>query len=467
MKKTTVKKVALLIIMILVISLTLVACNQDEDGKVNQPSININNVNKMQVADMRKITPNSAPVLKASYKDEGYNYYFYKLGTISNVPLEKFSNLIQFINMGQKTTNTIETSIVTSSSIASTVSKTIADTLSIESTASVKLGVSAEIKELVEIAAEAGYSQSFGVSISSTLAQSYNNVETYSETHKTTLTLEFNENTADGYYGYILTGQIDVYAMLVYEKSSGKYMIEYFNDIINYWQAFYYFKTADEFINYSYSKLEFEIPEHLPEPDEILPGTVIMPKTNPIYVTMQRYNCNDGNKYNKDEQEESADWRSRHNGFEMGELILYGCEKIGNIYSIKDINSFSIKYHFLQNTENLPTTGGAKLTKLESDTDSGVMGTNITGKIGYGAYWIRVTYSDDIQIQYNAVNQFEHANGNSYYEFLNTSLIDTSKKISKIEVVMVYELYSGAPRFLGIWWHEYSNWRCEYTFTFV
>lgn len=50
------------------------------------------------------------------------------------------------------------------------------------------------------------------------------------------------------------------------------------------------------------------------------------------------------------------------------------------------------------------------------------------------------------------------------------SLVDTTidniEQIKKIEIVVVYEHFTGGPGAFGIWWKDYTNWRCSYTFDF-
>ena len=188
-----------------------------------------------------------------------------------------------------------------------------------------------------------------------------------------------------------------------------------------------------------------------------------------ITNNMNRENCNEGNKYDPSVKESSADWRSRHDAFELGNLNLYGCSLNGNEnYKLKNIDDFSIKYQLLENIDNLPqNSSGVQSAKIVADEAKSVFATNIDSQVGKGAYWIRVTYADDSQEEFNSTNIFENKSKGSYIELLNDDDLNNDKMVEKIEIVVVYEIYTGGPGVLGIWWHETTNWRCEYTYNFA
>ncbi len=197
----------------------------------------------------------------------------------------------------------------------------------------------------------------------------------------------------------------------------------------------------------------------------------IVPNTSwdTIKNYMHRENCAKDNDYNPNSKETNTIWLSRHDAFELGILNLYGCEKVNNNYKLKNANDFSIKYQLLQNIDNLPQNDSdVHLAKIESDTATKVTSTNINKKtIGRGAYWVRVTYTDDTQKEFNQTNFLDAKSKGSYIELIDQDDLNSNKIIDKIEVVVVYELYTGGPGFLGIWWKEYTNWRCSFTYNFV
>ncbi|MDE5721443.1 MAG: hypothetical protein K2I30_01700 [Clostridia bacterium] len=121
----------------------------------------------------------------------------------------------------------------------------------------------------------------------------------------------------------------------------------------------------------------------------------------------------------------------------------------------------------MQDINNLPLNGNAQSKKLNDDGYNGsVWDTNINNKkIGYGAYYVCINYTDGNKTERNAANILYGKNKN------NTISLDikpdTDKSISSVTVVVVYEIYSGGPGAFGIWWQEHLNWRCSTTLNFA
>lgn len=191
---------------------------------------------------------------------------------------------------------------------------------------------------------------------------------------------------------------------------------------------------------------------------------------NVITDTMVRYNCKDNTCYNKDIKEESADWISRHNGFELGALELHGCERDGDKYKIVSDKDFKIKYLVTQSLGSLSTEGGSKNGAeslwVNNDGSAGVLGTDITSTVGIGACFVKVKYTDGSESSFSKTDFFKDAEKNSHLDIIKSKNIDKEKSLALIEVTVVYEMYSGGPGLFGIWWHEYTNWRCEHTYVF-
>lgn len=460
------KKSLLLIVALMLVFVTVCfsACGENTNDNGTESVTAIADVALLSAPQLRIVSAKETPVLKYSFRDDGHYYYLFDLGKINNVPLEGFSNLVQFENHGQTVTRSFETSTVDTSTVTNTVTRTTQHSVEVKRTEGVKVAVEAGLSAQCKLSAEYSYSRSVGIGASSSYTNSYTNAATKSQSQTEKTEIKFDENAESGYYGYVLTGAVEVYAIVVYDVNQKEYVVDYFSDILTSWQGFYFFKTSDEFVNYEYETISFTVPTDLKKPKDYkdLEEEINMP----IVCALNKYNCNDGNQYNKNEQEESADWRSRHDGFELVELVAYGCSKAGNVFSVKGKDEFSIKLHVLQNTEDLPRVGTA-LTSLCYDTETRVRNTNIDKQVGYGAYWVRITYSDDSQKQYNATDQLHNADSNTYIELVGKSNIDANKTIKSIEVVVAYELFAGAPGVLGIWWKEYTNWRCEYTFNFT
>lgn len=445
---------------------------QNSNNKDEQNNENGVVVTEMKLADadlklaanLCEVSTVQEPKLKASFRDDEYYYYYFQLGLINNVPLEGFSNLTRFVNHGQKVKIGFESSEVQTTTISSTITNTLQEQTSTKHEVNVKAGYEYGKKDVWKVKIDAGYSWFKNKVTTTSYTESYSNASTYSETEKKTVNMEFDEKAANGYYGYILTGAINVYSIVIYDVEADVYYVEYFSDIKEYWTDFYYFTDTNEFVNYEYETIEFTVPQNLSTPTSYY--SFKEETYTPIRKSLNIYNCADNGKYDKNEKAGEADDRTRHDGFDVAELVLYGCTENGNNYAVGNKDLFSLKIHILQDVTDLPRVGSSK-TSLSDDTATSVKGTNINSKIGYGAYWVRVTYTDDTQTQLNATNQFKDADSNTYIEILDSDKIDANKTISKIEVVIAYEFYCGGPGFLGIWWDERSNWRCEYEFNFL
>ena len=140
---------------------------------------------------------------------------------------------------------------------------------------------------------------------------------------------------------------------------------------------------------------------------------------------------------------------------------------LGNQLVVSNNSDFALRYHLLQNPKDLPDDNSKVTKDICDDSETSVDGTSISGRIGKGAYWVRVTYTDYSQEEYVARNFLANAVKDGYIDLIPSDSLATNKAIAKIEVVVVYEMFTGAPGVLGIWWKDYTNWRCTYTFDFA
>lgn len=414
-----------------------------------------------------------------SFKDDEYNYYVFYVGRLYNVALESGSRdyyhgfeekELNFV-VSEVTTNMVKSTasqvVVNSSHQDFSVSESFKYSKGSSASAGIALNyISASVGMSKSIEVGLSATQAWGFSQSETISKSYEDCVTKSKEEETSLKIKFNSNYPVGYYLYTMIGDLDVYNVVVVDRDSAEFEVYTFSSIVTSNRQLLYIGEELEYSNEPSNPLEFDLSK---VEDCLLkePTTDISEQNgNVIAVTMARYNCNDGNNYNKNEQEESADWRSRHNGYEIGQLNLYGCKGSGNQYSIVDHEQFAIRYQVLKDVDDLPKVKTSS-TKLADDSATSVKGTNIDGKVGYGAYWVRVTYTDDSQECFNKTNVLKNATEGTMVTLLTSDNIADGKSIKSIDVVFVYEIYAGGPGFLGIWWHEHSNWRCEYTYSFI
>lgn len=185
-----------------------------------------------------------------------------------------------------------------------------------------------------------------------------------------------------------------------------------------------------------------------------------------ITESLKRVSILDGNKYNPEKINTDQATLDRHAKWELGTLNFYGMEKTQDKFTVVDNNAFSIRFNLLQDTSDLPLSKGISWYFVTNDSATSVYGTNIASQVGKGAYWIRITYSDDTQTQIKRVNCLSGVEKDQYVEFLSMEQIDFDKTLKKIEIVFVYELQCGAPGFLGIAWDYLANFRCDYVMYF-
>lgn len=158
-------------------------------------------------------------------------------------------------------------------------------------------------------------------------------------------------------------------------------------------------------------------------------------------------------------------------GYDIVELVISNAVYNSNSdsYSIASKNvELKLYLRLLQDIAYLPISSNdnAIMKNISEDDFSGkVFETNISNKkIGQGAYYISISYTDGTRKEINATDILKGRNKGDKIP-MNISL-DSQKIIESIKIIVLYEIYSGAPGFLGIWWHAYSNWRCITTLKF-
>lgn len=453
MKKRVIKSVTALIILLLVCFLFVGCANLSKKDVVVEYLENYNTERYLANAS------DNGTELTYKYTDGKFNYFYFYLGDVDKTPIAY--ERAQYYN-GIETTITYENSTNYEKAIAESTTTCIDNTTTI--TDKHGAGVKLNLFDIVNIQYNWERSDTNTSSIST--SDTTSTAKTWSESNSKKIEYRLGAGLKHGYYRYTLFARCDIYAVVAYNlqtKECGyNYLVcarpnTYFNQID--------YSESNDFPATGSNELEFDVSIlNTIDLDQIIERNE--ETNNPIKIIMPRKNCNDGNNYDYNQPEESATWRSRHNGFELGELYLYGSKKHGSLYGIENQKSFSLKYKIIQNINNLPNDGTVKLLCVENDDANSVMGTNINSRVGKGAYWVRITYNDDVQKEFNKTNFMNNKSNNSYIELISPNNIDSSKTIKKIEVVVVYELFAGAPGFLGIWWKEYTNWYCSYTFNF-
>lgn len=461
MKRLT--KVTIVLLILVFVCCTFVGCdqlfnnNRNESGNLDGDGGYLKSYNSERYLANASASENE---LTHKYTDGIYNYFYFYLGEVDKVPIAY--EQAEYYN-GIETTITYDNATNYEKAIAESTTTCIDNTTTITNKHSV--GVELNLMNIVNLQYNWERTDTSNTSIST--SDTISTAKTWSESNSKKVEYKLGKDLKYGYYRYTLFAKCDIFAVVAYnlrtKKCAYNYLVcarpnTYFNQID--------YSESNNFPATGSSELEFDV--------SILNTIDLAQNINgnekpkgPIKVNMLRKNCNDGNNYDYNKPEESAAWRNRHNNFEIGELYLYGSKKIDSVYSIEDQNAFSLKYKIIQNINMLPLDGIAKEISVADDGANRVMGTNINTRVGKGAYWVRITYDDDVQNEYNKTNFMNNKVIDSYIELVSPENIDTSKKIKKIEVVVAYELFAGAPGFLDIWWKEFTNWHCSQTFNFI
>lgn len=190
-------------------------------------------------------------------------------------------------------------------------------------------------------------------------------------------------------------------------------------------------------------------------------------------VPFLRQNCKDNNGYNPAEKGTTSGAINdvlSHESFELLQLNCSGCVKNSDgTYFIPQGEEVKLSTKILQDPSKLPTPGNyLSWTRhyIFKDTyKEKIFETNINGQtIEYGAYYIKVSYSDGTVSESNKVNFMDGAKKGSVIDLVFTA--SKTKKIRKIEVVFLYETYYNCTPFWSAAVWATPNWRCSATIDF-
>ncbi len=153
-----------------------------------------------------------------SFYDEDSYYYVFYLGYVIDVPLQ--SNVEVYRYSGNDYSKELTTSV--------TESQMLSQSLSLVETNCVTYGVEGGISgtlggELLGAKLDAGITSSISNSYSLSRSKTYTNAITYSETQSNTTKFVFTKDAKEGYYRYILLGEVDVFGILVKNIETGEY----------------------------------------------------------------------------------------------------------------------------------------------------------------------------------------------------------------------------------------------------
>lgn len=189
-------------------------------------------------------------------------------------------------------------------------------------------------------------------------------------------------------------------------------------------------------------------------------------------IAFDRQSCKQDNGYNPTSGGTEVDAQA-HSVFEIFELICRGgVQNSDGSYYVPSGEKVRLSVKVCEDILHLPTYhnpfGSMSWTVHEMTNDDykgEVYGTNIKGKqIGYGAYFIKVTYANGTYSESNKVNFLNGVQKDGILDLeFETSQTQT---IAKIEVVVVYEVYYDYWMAWSGSHTGYANWRCSATLNF-
>ena len=462
------KFIILVMIAVLVISLCfgLVGCSlfaNDDDNQntttVTEVALDVNKADALSSQDMFEVHEKYEPELVYSFRDDDNAYYLFDLGKINNVPLEGFSKVIHFVNHGQKVSHTIETTSITATTVSNSVSTTTEESVSVSTSQSVKLALEVGKKDICKFSAEYANSRTKGESVTNAFSESYSKAEEYTNSNKTIVTMSFDENSKDGYYAYVWTGVIEVYAIVMKPLNKDEYIVDYYSEVLTQWPDFYYFQNSSEFVNYEYGTIEFEVPNNLALPNNHHPLWSTERRT--VYLGTKPLSCDldgPGDQFNPNKPDENGNNIHYSHQFEFGKFAIQNVVSTNsNEYSLSG-DSVNISFRMTYDSSSLPLQDNMTSRAVEDDSNTGPfydlpydIGNR---KVGYGLIVVLVTYEDGSPSERICIE-------NAFKDKKAGELIDivTISKPCTIDIAILYELVMWAPGFLGIHDDYWMNWR--------
>ncbi|MBQ7324000.1 MAG: hypothetical protein IJW96_05490 [Clostridia bacterium] len=243
----------------------------------------------MKFADKNKVKNAKKANIVTSFIEESTNYWNYiiSVGYVNNVPLSNLQDPKVYHRYKKQSitqTYSYSTTFTESKTIQNSVENTVetctetGTETTLESKVAVEAGLSvgidklskADLKARTELGSKLVYEEKHAQN--NAFTNSYEEASSYSKSETFTREIQFDPSAESGYYGYCLSGTVEVFAYVVYDPATNQTEIEFFGDVIAQVYSFDYL-TEDEYFDmvtgYSFEdQIDFKLPE-LEEPTEI------------------------------------------------------------------------------------------------------------------------------------------------------------------------------------------------------
>lgn len=432
----------------------------------------------------------------SGYDDNNY-YWIWYLGDLENVPLQLNSDLganasvvyngtVDFtfeFSYSQSTTDSIQKAISNASK------KATEWTTSVEMTEKESISADAGfLKGSVEL----GYAITSGMSCSNeeTVSQSLTNTASKTQTSSTSVSAHFDTNCEKGHYRWILIGDVEVYACIVYNYKENK--VTFCNNIekivgtpgygFEYSQNGKFDLERYDTLTFNCPDIETLLKQYVPNEPISKYGKIVTDDITPtsrITVSLKEESCKLDNGY--DPSVNGGDGVNKlHSKFHMFNLTLSGCTESDGKYFIKEKDKFNVTLNLLQDPNALPRDIGSDMgwwnfysyfvtndSYLGEIPDVDVNKTiDFKDNIGKGACYVTVYLKTGKSV--NTVAKTNFMDGMSKGDTLSLleGLDNTDPSmIEKIEIVVVYEVMWKHYTWFA-WQSGYGNWRCTQTIYF-
>lgn len=263
------KKFIICLFLATLFSTLLIGCN-DSTSSEEKATTTINGVDVVYTRAVAKPVDknNTKYELATSFKDEDFYYYVYYLGRIENVPLQSANEVTVQEYIGIPFSYTFETTKTTTTSIETQIAEANEecsnwqDELSREMsvTAGVTIGPKDVAQTSLETTFSAGFQHAWGGEITTSIENTITEAQEYSEESSKKIEISFDENFKHGFYRYILMGDIDVFATIIYDVEEDVYYCENTNSIVSRRYRLDYSDNS-EFLSATNQNLPFDYPD--------------------------------------------------------------------------------------------------------------------------------------------------------------------------------------------------------------
>lgn len=201
-----------------------------------------------------------------SFYDAENDYWLFNMGTISNVPLE--TPMFFYYGGKGEIKQTFTKASTTVSSVSSTVQSVVQDKMSWGENLSVEASLSAGKKASIS----GKLSGSMESEKTTTETKSYSEFVEWTNSLKKEVAINFDERYKAGYYAYLVSATVKVYAVLIRDRSTGAVSVGTYNELISKEYSFAYNEFDNKLSVDKEEKFEFNPPdvETLPTPTDFV-----------------------------------------------------------------------------------------------------------------------------------------------------------------------------------------------------